>query len=883
MTLRSAACNAAEPLMDDFGAVLKRERAMTALLPLFFVSGATSLVYQTLWARQLQLVFGTSSFAVSTVLAAFMGGLALGGLWMSARADKVARPLAAYGALEAGIGLYALAFPWIVRALEPVYLGFWRGFEPSPVVFGLVQLVLVGSALVLPTALMGATLPLLARFATDRLGSAGDRVGRLYAVNTLGAVFGTWLCGFVLLPLWGLPLTTGATAAANLLLGLAAWGVDGWTSGAASVPIQADLPPSRTPPAERVVALALALAGFASLADEVAWFRLLTLMLGPSVYAFSVMLLAFLVGIALGGAVGGGVADAVREKRGPLAVLALLAGIEVGVAVLSVGAMYLYPELPFWYVWIFDALGAQSQSHALWVVQMLLSGLIMTPPAVLMGAAFPVAVRAVVEDSEALGGPVGRLYAANTVGSVLGAVGAGFFLLPGIGLQGTLFVAACANLLAATVLLVWSARQGAGQALRLGAIPVVAVLLAWFAARPPWNPLLMTAGMYHYVDSFKNHSREGIIGYAIESYELLYYREGLTSVVTVARNRTSENRWLANNGKVDASTTTDMPTQVLCALLPAWFAESPKDAVVIGLASGVTAGAVASLDSLERIDVVEIEPAIVEASDFFLAWNGDVLRDPRTRFYANDGRNHLLLMPEGTYDLVVSEPSNPWISGVSNLFTEDFFRMGKARLKPGGVWGQWVQLYGMGRDDLRSLLATFASVYPHVLLFSTIEDADLVLVGSDRPIRPDPALAARFMVDEPRAATLLGKVEVNNPSELASTFYMDRDGILAFAGDIGLNTDANMRIEYGAPLNLYRRTALKNFDALRQHQQVPYDVLDGRPQVAMDLAHAWHRRGELARGVLALAAAAQSMPEGSAEAEQARELARRWYAESQGE
>jgi len=287
--------------MDEFAQSLRRERAVAALLPLFFVSGATALVYQTLWVRELQLVFGTSTFAISTVLAAYFAGLGIGGFALGRVADRIARPLAAYGVLEVVVGIYALLFPVIVAALTPVYLSAYRAMEPGPVMYGLIQFSLVGVALLLPTAMMGGTLPLLARFATQRLGAAGDRVGTLYAVNTAGAVFGTWLCGFILLPWLGRFDTTVLAASANLILGVGAVALDRWAQGAdeARPAAENDLK-QPMPPAMLPVTFAIGAAGFSALVYEVAWTRVLGLMLGASTYNFSVMLLAFLVGIALG-------------------------------------------------------------------------------------------------------------------------------------------------------------------------------------------------------------------------------------------------------------------------------------------------------------------------------------------------------------------------------------------------------------------------------------------------------------------------------------------------------------------------------------------------------------------------------------------------------
>ncbi|MEO0602260.1 MAG: fused MFS/spermidine synthase [Myxococcota bacterium] len=820
--------------MDELAAQLRRSRAVSLLLPLFFLSGATALAYQTLWVRELQIeLFGTSTFAISTVLAAFMGGLAIGGFAMARFADRLSHPLRVYGVLEIGIGVYALAFPFVVQALQPLYLEAWRSLNPDPVTFGIIQFSLVTVSLLLPTAAMGATLPLLARFATERLGAAGGRVGTLYAVNTLGAVAGTAACGFWLLPTFGRFTTTGLAAGANLALGIGAIALSMWAGGRENTVVD-DLPAERPRTDVFVpVTIAIGLAGFSALAYEVAWTRLLGLMLGASTYTFSTMLLAFLVGIAAGGAIGGPVADRVFARRGPIGVLAAFAAIEVGIAIVSCAMMYLYPQLPFYYVWLFDSFRAAVRPDRMWQVSLLVAGLIMTPPAVLMGMHFPIAVRAVVGNEEELGGPVGIIYGVNTLGGVFGAFLAGFVLLPSLWLQGTVFVAAAVELVAAAVLVYAIARQGSdtdAPAIRYAPalVPVAAVAgaLGLVAVRPPWDPLLMTAGMYHYVSHFDDHTRQGIEEYARDLYELVYYEEGLSTVVTVARNTETQNMWLANNGKVDASTTSDMPTQVLCSLLPLQYVESPDDVLVIGLASGITAGAVSLVDDVKRLDIVELEPAIEQAARHFGEYNHHVLDDPRVNLVFNDGRNHILLAEPATYDVIVSEPSNPWITGVSNLFTRDFFELGKSRLKPGGVWSQWVQMYGMSTEDLRTLLRTVAEVYAHINVYATIEDSDLVLVASDAPL-PVTLERGERLLSWSKVERELAVVEIDSAADLLSLYQFDDETIRRLGQGVPLNTDDNMIIEYSAPRHLHRDTQEENLEMVMSNAVVPFTTVPG--------------------------------------------------------
>lgn len=836
--------------MSEASADRKPRETAIPLLFLFFLSGATSLAYQVLWVRELQLVFGTSTFAISTVLAAFMAGLALGGFAMARFADRISRPLATYGLLEIGIGLYAFCFPWLVTLVTPVYLEVWRALQPGPVLFGSIQFVLVGATLLIPTAAMGATLPLLAKFVEGRKETVGNRVGTLYAVNTFGAVVGTWLCGFILLPEFGRSQSTLIAVLTNIALGVGALvlshkaKVNSSSAESASNKSWIDVEHQNLVP----VAIAIGLAGFAVLVYEVAWSRLLGLILGGSTYTFSLMLLVFLGGIALGGKLGGKLADYVLQRKTQLGLLWTFAFIEIAIALLSYLAMYLYPELPFWYVWLFDLLEAAQRPEAIWWVSLLLAGLIMAPPAILMGMHFPVAVRCVVEPDHKLGGPVGFLYGVNTLGGVLGAFLAGFVLLPNLWMQGTIFVAALAGIAAAGVL-IFHATRGAARsvfpAFSVGLLGIVLVLL-FVAQRPPWNPLLMTAGMYHYVTNFEDHSRAGILEYAVDLYDLLYYDEGLTNVVTVAQNKGSPHIWLANNGKVDASTTSDLPTQVLLSALPMQFVQDAEDLLIIGLASGISAGTASLSSGVERLGIVEIEPAIERGAEFFSEWNYDVLSDPRVEVIHNDARNHLLLSPPGSFDLVVSEPSNPWISGVANLFTREFIELGKSRLKPGGVWSQWIQMYGMDREDLLSLLKTFSSVYPHVLVYASIDYADLVVVGSESSLDISADAATRAL--ERHGLTQdLGRIGIYSYVEMASLLIMDGASINEISSGIPLNTDDNMIIEYSAPLNLHRETQEENFEMLLSNSSIPEDALGRSPELWLQLARIYQFRGDMDR------------------------------------
>ena len=815
--------------------------SIKVLIIIFLTSGATSLVYETIWARELQLVFGTSQLAISTVLAAFMAGLAIGGFVAAHWAEKVARPVFVYGLLEAFIGCYALIFPILLKLCTPIYLSFWSAYEPDPTTFGAFQFVLLGILLLPPTICMGATLPLLTRFVTIQTTEAGFQVGRLYGANTLGAVLGTGLAGFWLLPTLGLFTTTIGTATMNGVLALGAFALqrsfdatnNNLHSTATPVTVTATaiektntsiLPTSGK---FRLLMLIAALSGFASLVYEIAWFRLMTLLLGASTYSFSIMLISFLLGIGIGGWAGGRVSDRIFSRRGLPGVIIALTWIQAGIAILAWLAMYAYSELPFIFVWLYDQLAATG--HWFLLAKLAMGMALMTPAAVLMGASFAFLVRAGAGEPQALSRPVGLLYGANTVGAIAGAVLGALFLLPVLSVKGAILVAATVNLLAAiTAAAIYLKSNVVVNRQRWARYGLASLILIGFAywKPPPWNPLLMTAGMYNYVSNLKDRSRAGVLAFAVDPFDLLFYKEGISSVVTVAKERKSGEIWLSNNGKIDASSVTDLNTQVFLAHIPFVYQPDAEHVLLIGLASGISAGSITLHSEPEHIDIVEIEPATEIASHYFDAYNHKPLSDPRVNLIINDARNHLLRTADENYDLVVSEPSNPWLTGVSNLFTHEFFQLGKRKMKPGGVWAQWIQTYDLSPNELRSLLATFADVYSNVRLFR-VDSADLVVIGSDSPLPLNSSHIDKAIGRSKEVIADLNAIGINNSLDIISLHQFALETLLQFTKGAIINTDDNMHIEYAAPLSLYDKTMGTNSQLLDNIAEVATEATSG--------------------------------------------------------
>lgn len=841
-----------------FGAPARLPRTISLVIFVcFLLSGASALIYQVAWARHLTLILGSTSFAVSTVLTAFMAGLALGSYACGRLIDRVGTPLLVYAALELIVGLYALAVPWVFEGIVPLYQWTWLNFHPQFYAFSLLRFVLVFLVLLVPTTCMGATLPALSKFyALSPAPSLALNVGRLYAVNTFGAVLGTLAAGFWLMPQWGLNQTvwtaSGTNVALAALIGLCVWASPPPFKRCWLVRARAGAEAHAQAPAQggqrwqgRFLLISFALTGFCAMALEVAWTRVLSLILGPSVYAFAVMLTTFLFGLALGSFLA-----ARLLARWKVSTFGFLFGLQLLIGLAVYATLLLFNELPYAFAYFYYLWGAEAFGVGVWV-QFLLAFLVMFVPTLLLGAIFPAMVRAFDAERGRAGHAIGRLYAANTVGAILGAFLAGFVLIPLIGMQKVVMVAIAVYLLlsAATA---WAdslprglPRSWGRRAVRWGRIALP--LLAWAGvqwAAPPWDRAAMTSGMNHYawwlrpanLDESASFlpSRADFQNY-VDQTELLYYREDMDTTITVARelnvapqplgDQRVESLLLVNNGKIDASSHYDMPTQILSGHLGALLHTGPlEDALVIGLASGTTAGSLLRYP-VRHVEVLEISQAVVEASHYFDHVNGRPLQDARTRLIVNDGRNYLMVTPQ-RYDAIISEPSNPWMSGPSHLFTQEFFHIARSKLKAGGLLVQWVQLYGMSARNLQSLIKTMQSAFPHVFIFSGLIGADLLLVGSVEPLALDVQAMQTKLSDA--AMQDLARVSIHGVTELLARFRLGSDEVSGLYGpDTPLNTDDNALIEYAAPKDLYKSTRKENNALLEAHTQGPAKYLTG--------------------------------------------------------
>ncbi len=757
----------------------------------FLVSGAAGLIYQVVWTRLLVLVFGSTTLAVSTVLTIFMGGLALGA-WLAGRwIDRSTRPLVIYAGIEAGIALSAVMIPWGLDHLLPVYQAVWTHVASSPGVLLGVRFALIALILLVPTMLMGATLPVLSRAIARGEGTMAGRVGRFYAINTAGAIGGAFATGFVLLPAFGITPTIRVGVLCNLLAAAAAWmsarrgiGEDGARHGVGHA-----VSPTPQTTLGRVVGVTLALSGAAALVDEVVWSRALSLILGSSVYAFTSMLATFLIGLA------GGTACGVWLARRVRAGLVLMGTIQIGIAAVSLLTVALLAYLPLAFVGTAKALGVLGPT-GIPLLQFGMSFLVMLLPTFGFGLVFPVGLHLVLQDPRTVGGTVGRLYAVNTVGAIAGAFLAGFVFVPWLGVQASLLVATGTSLALGVGLMAFDPAVPKRRTLGLAA-GICAVAVVGVANIPPWSATLASSGVYwnlpRYVALFKHGGIEEVRAHAAAG-RTLYHREGLTATVVVEQSLDGD-RSLTINGRTESGDLF-MRTQVLIAHWPVWLAPRADRVLVIGFGSGATAGSVLR-HPVGRLDVVELEAAVLDASRLFEPENGRPLADPRTRVSAADGRNYLLLTPD-RYDVIISQPSLPWVAGAATLFTQDFFAIAAAHLEPGGVFGQWVTADAMGREQLQSVLAAFALVFPHVLVVEPTS-GDLLLIGSPAPLALDPRRVAASFAD-PAIVADLQRVDIGGPRDLYQTLLGDEVTVKPLLAGAIPNRDENVYVEFSGPI-----------------------------------------------------------------------------------
>ena len=701
---------------------------------LMLCSGCTALTLEMVWLRRLSLQLGSAGLSATVTLAIYMGGLGLGSIVSAKQIWR--RPLLGYGLLELFVGIWALAFPWLLELLSPTITGD-TGLR-----------VLLAVPLLLPPALAhGATLPALSALTTQ-----STRTAWLYAINTFGAVLGVLGSAFILLPTLGVRNTE--------LFGLGLCMVI--FTVAALYPLQSTSQNTSEPAHISVrVLLLMVIVGFASMSLEIIWSRLGALLIGGSVYAFAVVLAVFLTGISLGSAFGR------RFDKDALPATTIAMGL------LALLGCYSWRWLPHGLALGWDWFGDGS----LLPTGAVLLAIAMSGAPFASGMIFSLCL---THGRGSLTSISGQVLAANTIGGVLGVMLTGPYLMPTLGIVHTTTVLSSLCILGVMVLF-WEPKRSIGSTIGF-------VLL--FGTIPKWDVAVYATGLYNRIGEFVDLSPRAIEQFAHEGWEVQFYVDGHSASVAVGQSIHTQNLWLSINGKVDASTGADMPTQVLSGELPLAIHNKTTgaDTLVVGLASGVTANE-AFRNGGTNLTVVELEPSIIDAAKLFHRVNEGIVDNPDINLLVADARAILQNSP-AMYDVIISEPSNPWITGVSNLFTVDYWTLGRSRLREDGVFCQWVQLYALPPDGMRSLIASFIHVFPNTWLFETIPGSDALLISA-------PSLPEGL----PIAPTL-------NPTQLKD-----------LAEGAPLNTDDFPWIEFEAPKWVNRPTGRMNRELIETASQ----------------------------------------------------------------
>jgi spermidine synthase len=785
------------------------------LLALFAGSGCAALIYEIVWFQLLQLVIGSSAVSLAVLLGTFMGGMCLGSLALPRLISPRHHPLLVYALLELGLGVLGVVALFGMPYVGGVYSQFAGQGLPSFLLRGL----LCAACLLPPTALMGATLPAIARW-IETTPHGISWLGFFYGGNIAGAVFGCLLAGFYLLRVHDMEVATYVAAALNVTVALLGLVLARLTPHRPSTAAASKSPaPVR---GARTVYVAIALSGACALAAEVVWTRLLSLLLGGTVYTFSIILAVFLVGLGLGSGAGSLVARLGKDPRISLGVCQLLLAAAVAWA-----ALMLAESLPYWPInpylsrspWLIFQL---DLVRCLWVV---------LPAACLWGASFPLALAAGARRGQDPGRLVGGMYAANTVGAIAGALAASLILLPGLGTQraqqaliGLSAVSALVVLVPTIVALYQSAslRRCFAGGLLLTAGVGGAGFLAWGVPETPWELIAFGRTVLHYGPEWKN----------------LYAGEGMNSSIAVTTQE-SRVRNFHVSGRVEASSEPqDMRLQRMLGHIPALLHPKPRSVLIVGFGAGVTAGSFVVHPEVHKIVICELEPLIPrEVAPHFTKENHDVVNDQRVEIVYDDARHHVLTTPR-QFDVITSDPIHPWVKGSATLYTREYFEMCKRRLKPGGVVTQWVPLYESNLDVVKSEIATFFEVFPHGTVWCNDRDGvgyDLVLLGQVEPLRIDvDALQARL--DRPDQADVvksLDEVGFSSVFVLLGKYGGHARDLRAWLADAEINHDRNLRLQYLAGMGLNLNQGKQIQDEMQSHRRYPEDLFVGTGRLSV--------------------------------------------------
>jgi spermidine synthase len=785
-------------------------RWLPVLLLLFVGSGCAALMYELIWLQSLQLVIGSTAVSMGILLATYMGGMCLGAVAVPRVISPKRHPLRVYAALELGIGIIGVAELFLIPLFGRVYLAEVGYGLPGLLLRGVV----CGVCLLPPTVLMGATLPIAARWLEATPGGV-SWVGLFYSGNTAGAVFGCLLAGFYLLRVYD---TVTATVVAVTLNGLVAAPAL-ILAGTGPYIISSDRISSDRrrrvaavgAPRNWDVYLTIALSGCCALGAEVIWTRLLSLILGATVYTFSIILAVFLLGLGIGSCAAALRSSLLARPRLMLGWCQLLLTLAIAwaahaIQVLPYGPIHPSPSSSPWVAFQFDLL------RAFWAI---------LPAACLWGASFPLSLAAIEWKREDLARPVAGIYAANTIGAIVGALATTLWLIPAFGTQRVQQLLIALSATAAFLLLIplaWLSRPDARRIGRLSMLASSAGLAVLLALRVAPIPGL-TIAYGRYVVSQSGDA------------QVLYAGEGINSSVAVTRLPDGTLNFHVS-GRVEASNLlTDMRLQRMLAHLPALLHPNPRSVLVVGLGAGVTAGSFVPYPEVTRIVIAEIEPLIPTLiSQYFAGYNFNVVHDPRVEVIYDDGRHYISTTRE-KFDIITTDPIHPWVKGSAALYTKEYFELLAEHLNPGGMITQWVPLYESTTDVVKSEIATFFEVFPNGTVWGNVSAEgtgyDVVLLGQSEARSIELDGMQQRLAGHAAAARSLLRVRFGSAIDLLATYAGRPSDLAPWLAHAELNRDANLRLQYLAGMQLNSHQRQQIYDEILAFRSFPADLFVG--------------------------------------------------------
>jgi spermidine synthase len=743
------------------------------VLLLYFFSGFSALAYEITWARMLGLIIGTTVAAWGTLLAVYMGGMAFGAAAGGPLADRLGRPLRFFALCEACIGIFGAASPKLLHLSERLVSVLQPFSGSAPGAQGVIRAVAAASLLAIPTVLMGCTLPMISRALFSKESEPGSDLGTLYAANTFGAVAGSLVAGFILLPALGLSATLLVAAGINLAIAVITVLMAppaAATDRADTAPGETGKPilPSASPPL--LLPFVLVASGFCAMAYEVLWSRGLVFFLSSTTYAFTMVLSTVLTGLAFGGILAARVAKKTVDPVRWIASLQLCAGL------LAVASPWLLQHAE---IAIHFAEGTMAPSWLPWLaIRFALCAAVIFPMAVCAGATFPFAIGASIRSLRSSGRTVGSLASLNTVGGIAGALAAAFLIIPAAGIQRSFIIIGIVNCAAGVAAARTAVRFP--RSVASGGIAAIGTIIAFSFVFVGNNPMIV-------------HSR--VIRRAEDPVSVVSYREDATASVAVLA--TDRSRTLNIDG-FNAAGTFRYEYMHLLAHLPALLSPSPDTALVICLGTGTTCGTLSLYPEVHSIECAEISRAVIASSRCFADVNHDPADNPKIHISCDDGRNHLLRSAK-RYNVITLEPMHPCLASATNLYSRDFYRLCRERLAPHGVMAQWAPMHALSQREYRMLIASFASVFPHTSLWFLGTEG--ILIGTMDSLRIDVAELRRRMAHGPVSADL-ERISLATPDRLLSCFLMDEGKIREYVRGVPLVSDDRPRIEFSAPRNL---------------------------------------------------------------------------------